>query len=39
MRRPRWPYEQVTDVFSISDYAAALDKLRSRTAVKIAMKP
>ncbi|KAM5533564.1 hypothetical protein V8D89_012780 [Ganoderma adspersum] len=31
--------DMVTDVFSIADYAAALDKLRSRSAVKIAIKP
>ncbi|EJF63842.1 NADP+-dependent D-mannitol dehydrogenase [Dichomitus squalens] len=29
----------VTDVFKVADYAKALDKLRSRTAVKIAIKP
>ncbi len=29
----------VTDVFKLDDYQAALDKMRSRTALKIAIKP
>ncbi|KAI0711362.1 NADP+-dependent D-mannitol dehydrogenase [Earliella scabrosa] len=29
----------VTDVFSVNDFAKALDKMRTRTAVKIAVKP
>ncbi|KAI0746975.1 NADP+-dependent D-mannitol dehydrogenase [Daedaleopsis nitida] len=29
----------VTDVFTVADFSKALDKLRSRTAVKIAVKP
>lgn len=30
---------QVTDVFALSDYQKALDKMNSRQAVKIAVKP
>lgn len=30
---------QVTDVFSLKDYQKALDKMNSREAVKIAVKP
>jgi D-arabinitol dehydrogenase (NADP+) len=29
----------VTDVFRLDDYQAALDKMRGRTALKIAIKP
>ena len=30
---------QVTDVFKLEDYQAALDKMNSRGALKIAIKP
>jgi D-arabinitol dehydrogenase (NADP+) len=31
--------DMVTDVFKLDDYQAALDKMNSRTALKIAIKP
>jgi len=30
---------QVTDIYSLDDYQKALDKMNSRSAVKIAVKP
>ena len=30
---------QVTDVYPVSDFEKVLDKMRSKTAVKIAVKP
>lgn len=30
---------QVTDIFALEDYQKALDKMRSREALKIAIKP
>ena len=32
-------FSKVTDIFSIKDYQKALDKLNSKTACKIAVKP
>lgn len=32
-------HSQVTDVFKLEDYQAALDKMSSRGALKIAIKP
>lgn len=31
--------KQVTDIFALEDYQKALDKMRSREALKIAIKP
>ena len=39
LTRASLPPAQVTDVFTVKDYAKALEKMRSRTAVKIAVKP
>jgi hypothetical protein len=32
-------YMQVTDVFKLEEYQAALDKMNSRSALKIAIRP
>ena len=36
---PLFPFAQVTDVFGLEEYQAALDKMNSRGALKIAIKP